>query len=134
MKLEGLLVKEKFNKKKKNNNNNKGRGPPFSSFVHPPKSGCLLVHKGGLLLLCARAARMPISFFLPHSLSLSRARKSGVVVVVLAARTARLQQSSSQGRWKEGRKEPTYLPTYLPLSHIPTSYPAVFCFKGNFCL
>jgi hypothetical protein len=45
--------------------------------------------------------------------TLSRSRKSGVVVVgVLASRTARLQQSSSQGRWKEG----TYLPTYHDLA------------------
>jgi hypothetical protein len=43
----------------------------------------------------------------------ARLHKSGVVVVgVLASRTARLQQSSSQGRWKEG----TYLPTYHDLA------------------
>jgi len=101
------------------------------ALVHPPKSGCLLLHKGGLLLLCARAARMSISFFCRTlSLSLSRAQKRR------RRRRSRVTHCLPAAilfpGTVEGRKEGTYLPTNLPLSHIPTSYPAVFFLKENF--
>jgi hypothetical protein len=120
MRSEELQVKEKLQRRKRRRRGGALRSTALficPALVHPPKSGCLLLHKGGLLLLCARAARMPISFFLPHSLSLSlslsRARAKAASSSSSFSRHA-LPACSNPLPRDGGRKVPTYLPTYLP--------------------
>ncbi len=130
MRSEELQVKEKLLRRKRRRRRRGGALRSVALFicpalVHPPKSGCLLLHNGGLLLLCARAARMPISFFLPHSLSLAqkrrrRRRRSRVTHCPPAQKRRRRRRRSRVTHCPPaailfpGTVEGRYLPTYLP--------------------
>jgi hypothetical protein len=72
---------------------------------------------------------MPISFFLPHSLSRARAQKRR------RRRRSRVTHSLPAAilfpGTVEGRKVPTYLPTYHSLTYLPPTQQCFFS-KENF--
>jgi hypothetical protein len=84
--------------------------------------------------LCACSSHVHLFLFaaLSLSLSLSRAREQKRRRRRRSRVTHCLPAAILLPGTVEGRKVPTYLPTNLPLSHIPTSYPAVFFLKENF--
>jgi hypothetical protein len=128
MRSEGLQVKKKKKKKK-------GRGPPFSSFDCLPSAGSSpkfgmssSSQRRAFAALCACSSHAHLFLFAALSLSLAKAASSSSSF----SRHA-LPACSNPLPGDGGRKEGTYLPTYLPttLSHTYL-LPSSFFLKKNF--